>query len=139
MMPKCPLYAPIQIISRDESCLDCVVGNSTVARLRRRFDCERLRPGSFHGIAKDCIWIAGCVNITARCHPRILHASEMNAVDFDKLSDEEKEHFFQCPKCGEFVDTRELRDVIFHVTDHKPKPHIPRIKGKPIPKRPSGD
>jgi hypothetical protein len=63
----------------------------------------------------------------------------MNAADFDKLSDAEKEHFFQCPKCGEFVDKRALRDVIFHLTDHKPKPHIPRIKEKPTPKRPSSD
>jgi hypothetical protein len=53
----------------------------------------------------------------------------MNAPDFDKLSDEEKEHFFHCPKCGDFVDKRELRDVIFHLTDHKPKPQIPRIIG----------
>ena len=52
----------------------------------------------------------------------------MDADDFDKLNDTEKEHFFQCPECGEFVDKRELRDVIFHETDHKPKPHIPRIK-----------
>jgi hypothetical protein len=50
----------------------------------------------------------------------------MNADEFDKLSDEEKEHFFQCPKCGEFVDKRELRAVIFHVTDHKPKRRIPK-------------
>jgi hypothetical protein len=63
----------------------------------------------------------------------------MNAADFDNLSDEEKEHFFQCPKCGEFVDKGELRDVIFHAAGHKPKAHIPRIKGKPVPKRPSRD
>jgi uncharacterized C2H2 Zn-finger protein len=49
----------------------------------------------------------------------------------------EKEHFFECPECGHIVDKRELRDVIFHVTGHKPKPEIPRIKGKAIPKRPS--
>jgi len=30
---------------------------------------------------------------TRRPH-RILHASEMNAADFEKLSDEKKEHFF---------------------------------------------
>ena len=59
----------------------------------------------------------------------------MNAADFDKLSDAEKEHFYWCSKCRQFVDKRELRDVIFHETDHRPKPHIPRIKGKPIPKR----
>jgi hypothetical protein len=29
-----------------------------------------------------------------RRHHRILHASEMNAADFEKLSDEKKEHFF---------------------------------------------
>jgi hypothetical protein len=56
----------------------------------------------------------------------------MNIVDFDKLSDAEKEHFYQYPKCGQFVDKRELRGVIFHETNHKPKPHIPRIIGKPI-------
>jgi hypothetical protein len=56
----------------------------------------------------------------------------MKAADFDKLSDAEKEHFYQCPECGEFVGKRELRDVISHETDHKPKPHIPRIIGKRI-------
>jgi hypothetical protein len=34
----------------------------------------------------------------------------MNAADFDKLTEAEKEHFFHCPKCGQFVDRRELRD-----------------------------
>src|SRR6266480_1121176 len=43
MMRKCLLYAPIQIMSCADCRLDCVVGNSTVARLRRRFDCERSR------------------------------------------------------------------------------------------------
>jgi uncharacterized C2H2 Zn-finger protein len=57
----------------------------------------------------------------------------MNVADFDKLSDEEKEHFFRCPECGEVVDKRELRDVIFHATGHKPKRHRATIKGKPIP------
>jgi hypothetical protein len=59
----------------------------------------------------------------------------MNAADFEKLSDAEKEHFYQCSKCGEYVDKRELREVIFHETDHKRKPHIPRIVGKPIRNR----
>ena len=54
----------------------------------------------------------------------------MNAADFDKLSDAEKEHFYWCSKCGQFVDKRELRDVIFHETDHKPDSRIPRIIGK---------
>jgi len=30
------------------------------------------------------------------------------------------------------VDKRELRDVIFHETDHKPNPLIPRIRGTRI-------
>ena len=42
----------------------------------------------------------------------------MNAADFDKLSEE---HFFQCSKCGQFVDKRELRDVIFHATNYNAK------------------
>jgi hypothetical protein len=58
----------------------------------------------------------------------------MNAADFDELRDAEKEHFYRCSKCCQFVDKRELRDVIFQETDHKPKPHIRKIKGKPIPK-----
>ena len=46
----------------------------------------------------------------------------MTLAEYEELPPEEKEHFFQCPKCRQFVDKRELRDVIFHVTDHKPKP-----------------
>jgi hypothetical protein len=53
----------------------------------------------------------------------------MTLAEYEELPLNEKEHFFECPKCGEFVDKRELRDVIFHVTGHKPKPEIPRIKG----------
>ncbi len=65
-------------------------------------------------------------------------ALDVNAVDFDKLPDSEKEHFHQCSKCGEFVDKRELRDVIFHESDHNRQAlALPRIIGKPIPKRPS--
>ena len=61
----------------------------------------------------------------------------MTLAEYEELPPEEKEHFFQCPKCDQFVDKRELRDVIFHVTNHKPKPEIPRIKGKATPRRPS--
>jgi hypothetical protein len=61
----------------------------------------------------------------------------MTLAEYEKLPPDEKEHFFQCPECGQFVDKRELRDVIFHVRDHKPKPEIPRFKGKAVPKRPS--
>jgi uncharacterized C2H2 Zn-finger protein len=59
----------------------------------------------------------------------------MTADEYEKLPPEEKEHFYRCPECGQVVDKRELRDVIFHETDHKPKPDIPRIIGKPIDKR----
>jgi hypothetical protein len=41
-------------------------------------------------------------------------------------------HFYRCAKCDELVDKRELQDVIFHETDHKPNPHIPRIRGKRV-------
>jgi hypothetical protein len=65
----------------------------------------------------------------------VLPLSPMTADEYKQLPPEEKEHFFQCPKCCQFVDGRELRDVIFHVTNHKPKPRIPRIRGEPVPKR----
>jgi len=59
----------------------------------------------------------------------------MNGADFDKLSDAEKEHFYRCPKCRHFVDKRELRDVIFHESDHNRQAlALPRIIGKPIRK-----
>ena len=61
----------------------------------------------------------------------------MTLAEYEELPSNEKELFFECPECGQFVDKRELRDVIFHVTGHRPKSEIPRIKGKTIPKRPS--
>jgi hypothetical protein len=33
----------------------------------------------------------------------------MKRADFGELSDAEKEHFYRCSKCGQFVDKRELR------------------------------
>ena len=54
----------------------------------------------------------------------------MTLAEYEELPFNEKEHFFHCPKCGQFVDKRELRDVIFHITGHKQKAEIPRIKGK---------
>jgi len=35
----------------------------------------------------------------------------MTLDEHEKLPPEEKDHFFQCPKCGRFVDGRELPDV----------------------------
>jgi predicted RNA-binding Zn-ribbon protein involved in translation (DUF1610 family) len=52
----------------------------------------------------------------------------MTADEYEKLPPEEQEHVYRCPECGQFVDKRELRDVIFHATDHKPKPHIPETR-----------
>ena len=46
-----------------------------------------------------------------------------------------RSHFYCCAKCGQLVDKRELRDVIFHETDHKPNPRISRIRGKCITTR----
>jgi hypothetical protein len=59
----------------------------------------------------------------------------MTLDEYEKLPSNEKEHFYQCSECGQFVDKRELHDVIFHTTDHKPNHHISRIIGKPITKR----
>jgi hypothetical protein len=49
---------------------------------------------------------------------------KMNAADFDELSAAEKKHFYQCSRCREMVDRRQLDDVLFHETDHKPRPDI---------------
>jgi hypothetical protein len=48
----------------------------------------------------------------------------MNAADFNELSEKEKRHFYRCQKCGEIVDIRQLDDVLFYETDHKPRPDI---------------
>ena len=48
----------------------------------------------------------------------------MNAADFRQLSEEEKRHFYKCQKCGQMVDKRQLDDVLFHETDHMPRPDI---------------
>jgi hypothetical protein len=47
----------------------------------------------------------------------------MNTADFDALSESEKKHFYQC-RCGEMVDKPQLDDVLFHGTDHNPRPDI---------------
>jgi hypothetical protein len=48
----------------------------------------------------------------------------MNAVDFSDLSDAEKRHFYKCRQCGEMVEKRQLDEVLFHETDHKPRADI---------------
>jgi len=48
----------------------------------------------------------------------------VDAADFDELSEAEKRHFYKCQQCGEMVDMRQLDDVLFHETDHKPRPDI---------------
>ncbi len=47
----------------------------------------------------------------------------MNMDDFNKLSEQERQHFYRCQQCGEMVDMRQLDDVLFH-EDHKPRPDI---------------
>jgi hypothetical protein len=48
----------------------------------------------------------------------------MNTADFNELSETEKRHFYKCQQCGELVDKRQLDNVVFHETDHKPRPDI---------------
>jgi hypothetical protein len=60
----------------------------------------------------------------------------MTHDEYGKLPPKEKEHFYRSLKCGQFVDKRELRDVIFHESDHNRQMlALPRIIGKPIRKR----
>jgi hypothetical protein len=40
------------------------------------------------------------------------------------LSKSERKHFYKCSRCGEMVDKRQLDEVLFHETDHKPRPDI---------------
>jgi hypothetical protein len=47
----------------------------------------------------------------------------MNAADFNKLSEAEKRHFYQC-RCRGIVDKRQLDAVLFHEADHKSRPDI---------------
>jgi hypothetical protein len=49
---------------------------------------------------------------------------KMNAADFNELSESERRHFYKCTRCGEMVDRRQLDDVLFHETGHKPRPDI---------------
>ena len=64
------------------------------------------------------------VFLTARS-PDVIDDSctrSMNTADFNELSELEKRHFYKCSECGEMVDRRKLDDVLFHETDHKPRP-----------------
>jgi hypothetical protein len=38
--------------------------------------------------------------------------------------DSEGKHFYKCATCGEMVDKRQLDQVLYHETDHKPRPDI---------------
>jgi hypothetical protein len=48
----------------------------------------------------------------------------MTLDEYRKLPPEEKEHFGSCAECGEIFDRRSLDEVLFHHTDHKPRPDI---------------
>jgi len=47
----------------------------------------------------------------------------VSTADFDQLSESEKRHFYQCSRCGEMVDRRQLDGVLFH-EDHVHRPDI---------------
>jgi hypothetical protein len=51
------------------------------------------------------------------------HSIRLVPADFNKLSESEKRHFYECSRCGEMVDKRELDDVLFH-EDHVHRPDI---------------
>ena len=48
----------------------------------------------------------------------------MTRADFESLSADEKKHFYECVRCGEMVDKRQLDEVLFHETDHEQRPDI---------------
>jgi hypothetical protein len=37
----------------------------------------------------------------------------MTASEYEKLPTKEKEHFMECPECGEMFDRRSLDEVLF--------------------------
>jgi len=37
----------------------------------------------------------------------------------------ERSHFLRCPLCGEWVDKRDLDEVLKHSTDHGEAPDVP--------------
>ena len=67
--------------------------------------------------------IAGSQTLSPISDRRFLHAFTMNAADFDELSESEQKHFYQCTRCGEMVDMRQLDDVLFH-EKHVHRPDI---------------
>jgi hypothetical protein len=48
----------------------------------------------------------------------------MTKAELETLSAEEQKHFHSCQACGEYFDMRQLDEVMFHCTDHKPRPDI---------------
>ena len=48
---------------------------------------------------------------------------QMNAAGFNELGEAEKQHFYRCKQCGEFVDMRQLDNVLFQ-EDHVPRPDM---------------
>jgi hypothetical protein len=58
----------------------------------------------------------------SKCGPVL--SPVVTTADFDQLSESEKRHFYKCAHCGKMVDMRQLDDVLFHETNHKPRPDI---------------
>jgi hypothetical protein len=57
----------------------------------------------------------------------------MNAANFDELSESEKKHFYECSRCAEMVDKRQLDDALFH-EDHVHRPDIQYGGSQPLRK-----
>ena len=47
----------------------------------------------------------------------------------------EQLHKIMCPTCGEWFDCRSMDEVMFHGTDHKPRPDIHYSGSKRIERR----
>jgi hypothetical protein len=48
----------------------------------------------------------------------------MTVDEYEQLSPVEKQHVAKCSTCGEMFDRRSLDEVLFHATDHKPRPDV---------------
>jgi uncharacterized membrane protein YkvA (DUF1232 family) len=75
------------------------------------------------GHLDDVIIVPALVYLGLRFIPPELVAEHRRCVasQINEWSESEKRHFYKC-RCEEMVDKRQLDDVLFHETDHKPRP-----------------
>jgi hypothetical protein len=110
-------------------------GEPTVQRL---VPIEKMISFFLSRCGEDDVWLKTSTtlnHITQTSRMRNALPLSMTADEYEVLCPDEKEHFFLRPKCGQLVDKRDLRDVIFNEPDHKPNPRIPRIRGKRLQRR----